>query len=55
MLGFLRCVPKNGLSCCRKPVKAGLAKRFPYGDLGSVLADGRVDGSGMIRWVEVCY
>jgi hypothetical protein len=28
---------------------------FPYGDLGRVLADGRVDPSGKIRWVEVCY
>ncbi|HZW32567.1 MAG TPA: hypothetical protein VFF52_17770 [Isosphaeraceae bacterium] len=28
---------------------------FPYGDLGSVLARGRVDDSGTIRWVEVCY
>jgi hypothetical protein len=28
---------------------------FPYGDLGSVLCRGRVDESGLIRWVEVCY
>jgi hypothetical protein len=28
---------------------------FPYGDLGTVLAEGRVDASGAIRWVEVCY
>src|SRR5205085_525009 len=28
---------------------------FPYGDLGEVLARGRVDGEGVIRWVEVCY
>jgi hypothetical protein len=28
---------------------------FPYGDLGEVLYAGRVDGSGTIRWVEVCY
>ena len=28
---------------------------FPYGDLGSVLGRGRVDDSGTIRWVEVCY
>ena len=28
---------------------------FPYGDLGEVLAEGLVDESGMIRWVEVCY
>ena len=28
---------------------------FPYGDLGEVLCAGRVDGSGTIRWVEVCY
>jgi hypothetical protein len=28
---------------------------FPYGDLGDVLRAGRVDASGTIRWVEVCY
>src|SRR5918998_5525569 len=28
---------------------------FPYGDLGEVLCSGRVDASGTIRWVEVCY
>jgi hypothetical protein len=28
---------------------------FPYGDLGEVVRGGRVDASGMIRWVEVCY
>ena len=28
---------------------------FPYGDLGRVLGRGRVDDSGTIRWVEVCY
>jgi hypothetical protein len=28
---------------------------FPYGDLGEVLCRGRVDESGVIRWVEVCY
>jgi hypothetical protein len=28
---------------------------FPYGDLGEVLCSGRVDQSGTIRWVEVCY
>jgi len=28
---------------------------FPYGDLGQVLRAGRVDASGTIRWVEVCY
>jgi hypothetical protein len=28
---------------------------FPFGDLGEVLCTGRVDGSGTIRWVEVCY
>jgi len=28
---------------------------FSYGDLGEVLCTGRVDDSGMIRWVEVCY
>ena len=28
---------------------------FPYGDLGEVLCAGRVDESGNVRWVEVCY
>jgi hypothetical protein len=28
---------------------------FPYGDLGEVICAGRVDDSGVIRWVEVCY
>ena len=28
---------------------------FPYGDLGDVLCAGRVDQSGTVRWVEVCY
>jgi hypothetical protein len=28
---------------------------FPYGDLGETLRAGRVDASGTIRWVEVCY
>jgi hypothetical protein len=28
---------------------------FPYGDLGELLRTGRVDASGTIRWVEVCY
>jgi hypothetical protein len=32
-----------------------LSDGFPYGDLGEVLAAGRVDAGGTIRWVEVCY
>jgi len=28
---------------------------FPYGDIGEVICAGRVDGTGVIRWVEVCY
>lgn len=28
---------------------------FPYGDLGETLCNGRVDATGTIRWVEVCY
>jgi hypothetical protein len=32
-----------------------LSEGFPYGDLGEVLAEGRVDRAGTIRWVEVCY
>jgi hypothetical protein len=28
---------------------------FPYGDLGETLGQGRVDETGTIRWVEVCY
>jgi hypothetical protein len=30
-------------------------KGFPYGDLAETLCSGRVDESGVIRWVEVCY
>jgi hypothetical protein len=28
---------------------------FPCGDLGEMLCQGRVDATGPIRWVEVCY
>jgi hypothetical protein len=28
---------------------------FPFGDLGEVLRTGRVDETGKIRWIEVCY
>src|SRR6188472_1031781 len=28
---------------------------FPYAALGEMLCTGRVDASGTIRWVEVCY
>src|SRR4051794_23937005 len=28
---------------------------FPFGDLGEEFCTGRVDTSGTIRWVEVCY
>src|SRR4051794_16597803 len=28
---------------------------FPYGDLGEMLCAGRVDATGTICWVEVCY
>jgi hypothetical protein len=28
---------------------------FPYGNLGEMLCEGRVDATGTIRWVEVCY
>lgn len=28
---------------------------FPYGDLGEMLCEGRVDATGTIRWFEVCY
>jgi hypothetical protein len=33
----------------------GFGEGFPYGDLGETLCRGRVDESGTIRWVEVCY
>jgi hypothetical protein len=37
-------------------IEAGrLGEGFPYGDLGETLCRGRVDESGTIRWVEVCY
>jgi hypothetical protein len=35
--------------------EARFSQGFPFGDLGAVLAEGRVDPSGIIRWVEVCY
>jgi hypothetical protein len=35
--------------------KKSFGKEFPYGDLGEVLCEGRVDDSGMVRWIEVCY
>ena len=39
-----------------RALEAGtFGKGFPYGDLGEMLCTGRVDDSGMIRWVEVCY
>src|SRR5512142_2570502 len=39
-----------------RALEAGrLGAGFPYGDLGEVLRAGRVDASGIIRWVEVCY
>lgn len=33
----------------------GFGAGFPYGDLGEMLCTGRVDASGTVRWVEVCY
>jgi hypothetical protein len=37
-------------------IEAGrFSEGFPYGDLGETLCRGRVDDSGTIRWVEVCY
>jgi hypothetical protein len=37
-------------------IEAGrFSEGFPYGDLGETLCRGRVDESGTIRWVEVCY
>jgi hypothetical protein len=37
-------------------IEAGrFSEEFPYGDLGETLCQGRVDESGTIRWVEVCY
>jgi len=39
-----------------RALEAGTFGRgFPYGDLGEVLCSGRVDATGTIRWVEVCY
>jgi hypothetical protein len=35
--------------------RGNFATGFPYGDLGEMLCTGRVDVSGTIRWVEVCY
>jgi hypothetical protein len=37
-------------------IEAGrFSEGFPCGDLGETLCQGRVDESGTIRWVEVCY
>jgi hypothetical protein len=39
-----------------RALEAGkFGRGFPYGDLGEMLMTGRVDASGTIRWVEVCY
>jgi hypothetical protein len=35
--------------------EGSFGRGFPYGDLGALLGTGRVDESGTIRWVEVCY
>jgi len=47
--------PGRGLELLDALEHGRLSEGFPYGDLGEVLAAGRVDDQGTIRWVEVCY
>src|SRR4028118_2212269 len=43
-------------ACLLRALAGGTSGRgFPCGDLGEVLCEGRVDATGAIRWVEVCY
>ena len=42
------------MPCCALE-QGRFGEGFPYGNLGEVVCAGRVDGLGVIRWVEVCY
>jgi hypothetical protein len=47
--------PEQRMALLRALTNGSFGRGFPYGDLGEVLCKGRVDDSGVIRWVEVCY
>jgi hypothetical protein len=47
--------PDRGAELLRALEGGTFGEGFPYGDLGEMLLSGRVDASGTIRWVEVCY
>jgi hypothetical protein len=47
--------PKARADLLRALENGSFGKGFPFGDLGETLCTGRVDDSGVIRWVEVCY
>jgi hypothetical protein len=57
----MRCVraakirPEAKVDLLRALEDGSFGDGFPYGDLGTVICTGRVDKSGLIRWVEVCY
>lgn len=47
--------PERRPDLLRALENGSFGRGFPYGDLGEVLCAGRVDATGTIRWVEVCY
>ena len=47
--------PERRAELLRALEDGSFGRGFPYGDLGEVLCAGRVDATGTIRWVEVCY
>ncbi len=47
--------PERRSDLLRSLEDGSFGRGFPYGDLGEVLRTGRVDTTGTIRWVEVCY
>jgi hypothetical protein len=47
--------PERRSELLRALESGGFGAGFPYGDLGETLCRGRVDASGTVRWVEVCY
>ena len=50
-----RVKPDRAVELLRALEDGTFGEGFPYADLGEVLLTGRVDATGMIRWVEVCY
>src|SRR5438270_12636532 len=47
--------PEKKRALLRALAEGRFGEGFPYGDLGEMLCAGRVDRSGVIRWVEGCY